>query len=73
MADTNGAQGIISSFEKMDLPSELPKKAKGNGMMNKKDSFSKPTNQSLPPAARARKIQLAIRNANRKYTNNETA
>ena len=48
---TNPAQGILSSFNKLQIPSDKPMKPKGNGMMNRKDNFTKTSdNQPTQPA-----------------------
>lgn len=71
--ETNPARNILSSFSQLQVPSNIPTKPKGNGMMNRKGNFTKVNeNQPKPPAIVAKEIQMYIRNKNRKYTN-ETA
>ena len=48
---TNPAQGILSSFNKLQLPStNKPSKPKGNGMMNRSNNFTKTSTQPNQPA-----------------------
>lgn len=69
---TNPTVGILSSFSKLDIPSNKPSKPKGNGMMNRSNNFTKMSTQTKQPAIIAKQIQMHIRGKNRKY-NNETA
>tara|TARA_R110001592_G_scaffold9774_1_gene51615 strand:+ start:42 stop:260 length:219 start_codon:yes stop_codon:yes gene_type:complete len=70
--ETNPAKGILSSFGKLEIPSDKPIKPKGNGMMNRTNNFTKVSEPTdVPPAIRAKQIQMHIRSKNRKY-NNET-
>ena len=55
---TNPAQGILSSFNKLQLPSTKPSKPKGNGMMNRSNNFTKMSTQSKQPAITAKQIQF---------------
>jgi len=66
MADTAPATGILSSFEKIQLPSKNPSKPKGNGMMNRKSNFTTNTEQTKNPALIVREKQLYIRSKNPK-------
>tara|TARA_R110001592_G_scaffold238511_1_gene498253 strand:+ start:202 stop:420 length:219 start_codon:yes stop_codon:yes gene_type:complete len=70
--DTNPTKGILSNFAKLQVPSNKPEKPKGNGMMNRVNNFTKVSEQSdVPPAMKAKQIQMFIKSKNRKY-NNET-
>jgi len=59
--------GIISSFDKLQIPSDKPMKPKGNGMMNRtKSSYTDTTKQDEQPAVKAKRIQMYIRSKNTK-------
>ena len=59
--------GIISNFNKLQLPSDQPMKPKGNGMMNRtKSSYTDTTKQDEQPAVKAKRIQMYIRSKNTK-------
>ena len=59
--------GIISSFDKLQIPSDKPMKPKGNGMMNRtKSSYTDATKQDEQPAVKAKRIQMYIRSKNTK-------
>ena len=58
---TNPAQGILSSFAQLRVPSNEPSKPKGKGMMNRKGNFTKLSdNQTKQPAIVAKEIQMYI-------------
>ena len=59
--------GIISSFDKLQIPSDKPMKPKGNGMMNRtKSSYTDTTKQDEQPSVKAKRIQMYIRSKNTK-------
>ena len=59
--------GIISNFNKLQLPSDQPMKPKGNGMMNRtKSSYTDTKKQDEPPVVKAKRIQMYIRSKNKK-------
>tara|TARA_R110000868_G_scaffold359903_1_gene621838 strand:+ start:204 stop:425 length:222 start_codon:yes stop_codon:yes gene_type:complete len=71
---TNPVAGILSSFDKLQVPSDKPMKPKGNGMMNKQGNFRKTTQRDEPPAIKVKKIQMYIASKNPKRGGmNETA
>ena len=71
---TNPAQGILSSFNKLQIPSDKPMKPKGNGMMNRKGNFTKASdNQPTQPAITAKRLQMYIRKNRKNGGMNESA
>tara|TARA_R110000803_G_scaffold139966_1_gene206588 strand:+ start:158 stop:379 length:222 start_codon:yes stop_codon:yes gene_type:complete len=71
---TNPVAGILSSFDKLQVPSDKPMKPKGNGMMNKQGNFRKTTQRDEQPAIKAKRIQMYIASKNpRRGGMNETA
>ena len=73
---TAPARRIISNMQRLQLPSETPKKPKTNGMMSKKSNFT-PVDEKedeTPPIIKAKQIQMYIRKQNKKRNGlNETA
>ena len=69
---TNPAEGILSSFNKLKLPTDKPVKPKGNGMMNRSSNFSKESNQPLQPAVKAKQTQMYIRKSRKNGGMNES-
>ena len=71
---TNPAQGILSSFNKLKIPTDKPVKPKGNGMMNRSSNFTK-ANDSQPtqPAIIAKQLQMYIRKNRKNGGMNESA
>lgn len=70
---TNPAQGILSSFNKLQIPSNKPMKPKGNGMMNRKGNFTKVSEQPTQPAIIAKQLQMHIRKNRKNGGMNESA
>ena len=70
---TNPAQGILSSFNKLQLPSTKPSKPKGNGMMNRSNNFTKTSTQPNQPALVAKQLQMHIRKSRKNGGMNESA
>ena len=71
---TNPAQGILSSFNKLQIPSDKPMKPKGNGMMNRKSNFTNVgDNQPTQPAITAKQIQMYVRKNRKNGGMNEPA
>tara|TARA_R110000764_G_scaffold160600_1_gene248063 strand:- start:135 stop:356 length:222 start_codon:yes stop_codon:yes gene_type:complete len=64
--ETDPTAGILSSFDKLQVPSEKPMKPKGNGMMNKQGNFRKTTQRDEQPAIKAKRIQMYIASKNPK-------
>jgi hypothetical protein len=71
---TNPAQGILSSFNKLQIPSDKPMKTKGSGMMNRKSNFTNVSdNQPTQPAITAKQIQMYVRKNRKNGGMNEPA
>ena len=70
---TNPAQGILSSFNKLQIPSDKPMKPKGNGMMNRSNNFTKTSTQPNQPALVAKQLQMYIRKNRKNGGMNESA
>jgi len=70
---TNPTGGILSSFSKLDIPSNKPSKPKGNGMMNRSNNFTKTSTQPNQPALVAKQLQMYIRKNRKNGGMNESA
>ena len=62
MAMTDPTENILSSFGKLKLPDDKPKKIKGKGMMSrdKPPSYSNDAQSSEQPAIKAKRIQMYL-------------